>query len=97
MFLSVVLGHKQDLTDCAENLDKENPSTHAKQRTQYNVNNQVSELMSYSDLQIRGSIALLLRSTVTLYWRGDGALRSSLVFPPIVSHAQSQSRDLPAN
>ena len=32
-----------------------------------NVNNQVSELMSYSDLQIRGSIALLLRSTaVTL-------------------------------
>jgi len=62
-----------------------------------NVNNQVSELMSYSDLQIRGSIALLLRSTVTLYWRGDGALRSSLVFPPIVSHAQSQSRDLPAN
>jgi len=27
MFLNVVLGHKQDLTDCAENLDKENPST----------------------------------------------------------------------
>src|SRR6056300_620951 len=27
MFLSVVLGHKQDLTDCAETLDKENPST----------------------------------------------------------------------
>ena len=26
MFLNVVLGHKQDLTDCAENLDKENPS-----------------------------------------------------------------------
>src|SRR5210317_1075412 len=27
MFPNVVLGHKQDLTDCAENLDKENPST----------------------------------------------------------------------
>src|SRR5210317_1216009 len=27
MFLNVVLGHKQNLTDCAENLDKENPST----------------------------------------------------------------------
>src|SRR5210317_2061512 len=27
MFLNVVLGHKQDLTDWAENLDKENPST----------------------------------------------------------------------
>ena len=27
MFLNVVLGHKQDLTDCAENLEKENPST----------------------------------------------------------------------
>ena len=27
MFLNVVLGHKQDLTDCAENLAKENPST----------------------------------------------------------------------
>jgi hypothetical protein len=28
------------------------------------VNDQVSEFMSYSDQQIRGSIALLLRSTV---------------------------------
>ena len=27
MFLNVVLGHKRDLTDCAENLDKENPTT----------------------------------------------------------------------
>ena len=27
MFQNVVLGHKQDLTDCAENLDRENPST----------------------------------------------------------------------
>ena len=27
MFLNVVLGHKQDLTDLAENLDEENPST----------------------------------------------------------------------
>ena len=27
MFLNVVLGHKQDLTDCAENLDKKNLST----------------------------------------------------------------------
>src|SRR5210317_1659288 len=27
MPLNVVLGHKQDLTDCAENLDKENPTT----------------------------------------------------------------------
>ena len=27
MFLNVVLGHKQDLTDWAENLDSENPST----------------------------------------------------------------------
>ena len=26
VFLNVVLGHKQDLTDCVENLDKENPS-----------------------------------------------------------------------
>ena len=29
LFRSVVLVHKQDLTDCAENLDKENPSTHS--------------------------------------------------------------------
>ena len=27
MFLNIVLGHKQDLTDCAENLDKKNLST----------------------------------------------------------------------